>query len=496
MSSDNHDNLTGPTTVPFVEPADRAPIGLSVQGRYRIVGELGTGAFGTVYLAEQETTGHRVAIRLLPRGFVGAPHAVEAIRRMSRSIVDASTAHPGLVRVREFGEAETGRPFVAMEFVEGRRLSEILSEGEVDMGAALRLSLDLGGAVEALHNLGLIHGALRPCNVMVLEDGRVKLMDVELAGLRDAPVMEGVITAKPPAEYLSPEQIRQAPVTEKTDIYAFAVILYELLCGVPPFRAATSEAVLAQHLTETPIRMSLRRPAVPVAVERIVRRALDKQPESRPFMPDVLNRLWAEANTPATRWQRTAAVVGGAAVAVSIAVLVAWSMFAPRPSALRSLAQSASRLAAEQAQVNASPTSSALATAKRVAPMAGPATPSVQPSAASPAAENRAYWIQVGAFKDHEAAKRLAGRLRQQNYRVEESPARADERETVGGAPSASSPSRGSASDEYDVFVGGGDVLHRVRVGPYADRAAATSALKALEGKGYKPFITKRREAS
>ena len=485
MSSDSHESVTGPTAVPSVEPADRAPIGLGVQGRYRIVGELGTGAFGTVYLAEEETTGHRVAIRLLPRGFVGAPHAVKAVQRMSRSIVDASTAHPGLVRVREFGEAETGRPFVAMEFVEGRRLSEILSEGEpLDIGTALRLSLDLGGAVEALHNRGLIHGALRPRNVVVLKDGRVKLMDVELAGLRDAPAMEGVITAKPPAEYLSPEQICQAPVTEKTDIYAFAVIPYELLCGVPPFRAATSEAVLAKHLTETPVRMSLRRPAVPVAVERIVRRALDKQPEPRPFMPDVLNRLWAEANTPATRWKRTAAVVGGAALAASIAVLVAWSLFAPRPSALRSLAQSAALLAAEQAQMNASPTSSALATAKRVAPMAAPTTPAVQPSAtASPAAENRAYWIQVEAFKDPAAAKRLAGRLRQQNYRVEESSAGTDERETVGSAPSASAAAAVSTR---------GDVLHRVRVGPYADRSAATSALKALEGKGYKPFIARR----
>src|SRR5206468_10612118 len=104
---------------------------------------------------------------------------------------------------------------------------------------------------EALQHQGLSHAALRACKGMVLEDGRVKLMDVGLAGLRDAPAMEGVITATPPAEYLSPEQIRQAPVTEKTDIYAFAVTLYELFCGVPPFQAATSEAVLAKHLTET-----------------------------------------------------------------------------------------------------------------------------------------------------------------------------------------------------------------------------------------------------
>src|SRR5207249_957939 len=158
-----------------------------VQGRYRIVRALGTGAFGSVCLAEDESTGHQVAIRLLPRWLAAPPHAAQAVLRRGRSIIAASAAHPGLVRVHEFGELETGGIFAAMEFVEGRRLSEILSGGEpLDISAAIRLALDLGGSVETLHNMGLVHGALRPCNVLVLEDGRVKLMDLELAGLRDA----------------------------------------------------------------------------------------------------------------------------------------------------------------------------------------------------------------------------------------------------------------------------------------------------------------------
>jgi serine/threonine-protein kinase len=217
-----------------VEPGDRAPIGLRIQDRYRIAGELGAGPFGTVCLAEDEATGHRVAIRLLPHALAGALHAAQSVRRVGRSIVAASKSHPGLARVLEFGEVEHGRPFVAMELVEGRRLSEILSEGKpLDVGAALRLALDLGGAVETLHNMGLVHGALRPRNVMVLADWRVKLMDLELIGLRDASATKTVLAAEPPAEYLSPEQVRRAPLTEGTDIYAFAVILYEMLGGAP-----------------------------------------------------------------------------------------------------------------------------------------------------------------------------------------------------------------------------------------------------------------------
>src|SRR5947208_3401738 len=333
---------TGPTARPFVEPGDRAPVGLSVKGRYRIVRELGAGAFGSVCLAEDEATGHPVAIRFLPRALSGASDATQAVQRMGRAIVAASTGHPGLVRVLEFGEEENGRAFLAMELAEGRRLGETLSGcNTLDVDAALRLVLDLGAAVETLHNMGAVHGALRPRNVMVLEDGRVKLMDVELAGLRDAPAMESILAAESPAEYLSPEQIRRAPVTEKTDIYAFGVVLYEMLCGVPPFQAPTREVILAKHLTETPVPIRRRRHGVSASVERLVAQALDKKPEARPLMQDVLNGLWADANGPATRWKRTAAIAGVGALAASLAAIVVWGLFEPRPSTPRQLAQPA-----------------------------------------------------------------------------------------------------------------------------------------------------------
>src|SRR5207247_2232183 len=137
----------------------------------------------------------------------------------------------------------------------------------IDLPEALLVALALAAALETLHNMRLVHGALRPSNVMVLEDGRVKLMDLELAGLRDAQANEGLLAAEPPAEYLSPEQIRRAPATEKTDIYAFGVILYEMLCGVPPFQAPTRDAVLSKQLTETPTPMRRRRRAIPASVE-------------------------------------------------------------------------------------------------------------------------------------------------------------------------------------------------------------------------------------
>ena len=205
-------------------------------------------------LGEDESTGHRVAIRFLPRNFANTPQAAQAVLRMGRSIMAASTSHPAMARVLEFGELDAGRPFTVTEFVEGRRLSEMLSgHTALEVHAALRLALELGGAVETLHNMGFVHGAISPRNVMVLEDGRVKLLDIELSGLRDAREVQGLVNVDSPAEYLAPEQIQKAPITEKTDIYAYGVILHELLSGAPPFQGSTREAIVTKHLKEAPV---------------------------------------------------------------------------------------------------------------------------------------------------------------------------------------------------------------------------------------------------
>jgi serine/threonine-protein kinase len=165
----------------------------------------------------------------------------------------------------------------------------------------------------------------------VFADGRVKLMDVELIGLRDASAPKIAHAAEPPAEYLSPEQVRGDPLAGGSDTYSFAVILYEMLCGVPPFQAATREAVLAMQQTETPPLVRRRRRAVSAPVESIVALALSKEAARRPPMQDILDLLWAEANRPPSQWKRRAAIIGGTTLAASLAVVGAWSLFASPP---------------------------------------------------------------------------------------------------------------------------------------------------------------------
>ena len=321
----------GPKANPLAQRGEVVATGLRVRGRYRVVSEIGTGAFGTVCLGEDESTGHRVAIRFLPRNFANAPQASQAVLRMGRSIMAASASHQAMARVLEFGELDAGRPFTVSEFVEGRRLSDsLVGHTPLDVHTALRTALELGGAVETLHNLGFVHAAITPRNVMVLEDGRVKLLDIELSGLRDAREIQGLVNVEQSAEYLAPEQIQKGPITEKTDIYAYGVVLHELLTGAPPFQGPSREAIFAKHLREAPAPIHRGRDGIPASVSRAVTLALYKQPEARPLMGDVLNLLWTGAHGPAPRRTRTAMIAGGSALAMLAIGAVVWGALALR----------------------------------------------------------------------------------------------------------------------------------------------------------------------
>ena len=313
--------------------------GQRVRDRYRIVRELGSGGLGTVYVAEDEVTGQQVAVRFFPRSIATAPGVVRAVHASGRLITAASASHPGLVRVLEIAAVAPGQPFAVMELVEGRPLSDLMVSGKpLDLPTARRWALDLGGAVEALHNIGIMHGGLRTRNVMVLPNGSVKLMDVELAGLLD--LSSSTVVDASPAEYLAPEQIRRALTSEKTDVYALGTIIYEMLSGAPPFRAPTREAVLANQLAQPPRPMNQRR--VTGAAERTVMQALEKDPARRPWINEMLNGLWGEAAVatpvpPARGWKRPVAIAGGVAGLAAIAAGGIWAVLGPEPFGARSL---------------------------------------------------------------------------------------------------------------------------------------------------------------
>ena len=364
-----------------------APVS-SLVGRYRLVSEQGTGLFGVVWLAEEAATGRPVALRLLPRELTGLANVAETIRRRARAVIEASRGHPALVRVLEYGTTDDGQLFAVMERAEGRPLSDTFDERQRLTGpAALRLAVEMGGPVETLHTVGLVHGAIRPGNFLVA-DGRVTLMDVETAALRDAPALQHLVAARSPAAYLAPEQIQGRPVTEKTDVYAFGATLYELLAGAPPFEASARGGVLDMHLNAPPPLMRRRRRTVPVSVEAILMEALDKRPEQRPFMARVLNHVATEAGSGTPRWRRAAVLAAGLVGAVAIAAPIASSVLitrAPAPTAGPASAPPAPAPAdaVSQAAVSAG-TFLPAAPAVAPSPIEAPAAPSVEPPPIGP----------------------------------------------------------------------------------------------------------------
>src|SRR5437870_10921828 len=156
--------------------------------------------------------------------------------------------------------------------------------------------------------------------------------------------IQGLVNVDPQAEHLSPEQSQKGPVTEKTDIYAYGIVLYELLSGTPPFQGSTRDAIFTKHLKDASIPIHRRRDGVPASVSRAVTLALYKQPEARPLMRDVLNLLWTGAHGPAPRRTRAAVIAGGAAALAAAAIVaVVWGVLALRPPAGSAPAQPTAR---------------------------------------------------------------------------------------------------------------------------------------------------------
>ena len=305
-------------------------------GRYQLVSEQGTGPFGTVWLAEDTASHKLVAVRLLPRELTDTENVAETIQRRASAVVEASHTHPGLGSVIEYGTTDDGRLFAVMERVEGQRLSKMLEgRGRLGVPATLQLAADMGGPVAFLHGKGLVHGALRPGNFAVA-DGSVILMDVETIALRDVSGLQHLVAAQSPAAFLAPEQILGLPITEKTDVYAFALTLYEMLTGGSPFEAATREVMIHRQLNAAPLSLRRRR-KVPVVVETVIMEALDKRPEHRPYMREVLAHIASEASTAGSSWKRLTAVGVGIVLVAGIGGSLAWSVLAPRWSALPSV---------------------------------------------------------------------------------------------------------------------------------------------------------------
>ncbi len=247
-------------------------------GRYRILRKLGTGGMANVYLAEDEVLGRRVAIKILNDRHAGDDQFVERFRREAKNA--ASLSHPNIVSIYDRGEAE-GTYYIAMEYLDGRSLKElIVARGPAPIHLAVDYARQILAAIRFAHRHGIVHRDIKPHNVLVDGEGRLKVTDFGIARAGVSQMTEaGSIIGT--AQYLSPEQAKGAPVDQTSDLYSVGVVLYELLTGVVPFSGDTPVEIAMKHLSNVPEPPSAKRADVPRDLDMVVMRALAKDPSER-----------------------------------------------------------------------------------------------------------------------------------------------------------------------------------------------------------------------
>ena len=288
-------------------------------GRYRILRKLGSGGMANVYLAEDEDLGRRVAIKILNERYANDELFNERFRREAKSA--AALSHPNIVAIYDRGEAD-GIPYIAMEVIEGRSLKElILSSGSLPIAQAVEYAKEILNALRFAHRNGIIHRDIKPHNILLGAEDRLKVADFGIARA-GASQMTEVGSIMGTAQYLSPEQARGAPVTAGSDLYSVGVVLYEMLTGETPFTGDTPIEIAMKHLNEAPRPPSELRGEIPPELDQIVLRALAKDPHERyqsaeEFSAD-LDRLEAGIPvSPETTAAATAVLAGGPATAAT-----------------------------------------------------------------------------------------------------------------------------------------------------------------------------------
>ena len=273
--------------------------------RYRTLSPIGEGGMGSVHLAEDLELGRKVALKSLSPEYAGDGAARKRLLREAAAA--ARLDHPFICKVYEVGETD-GLPFIAMEYVEGRTLADKLSAGAVALPEALRLAGEMAEALECAQSHGVVHRDVKPSNVMLAEDGHVKVMDFGIAkrlALGDGDATAALTTTVGlwgTLPYMSPEQLRGEQVDSRSDIFSFGLVLYEMLTGRRPFARESAVATAAATLTEPAPPIEARVAGSAPLLGHLIDRLLAKDPEERfQTFRDVrteLASILAAAGTP------------------------------------------------------------------------------------------------------------------------------------------------------------------------------------------------------
>ena len=273
-----------------LETPPRSPLlGTLFAGKYRILSELGRGGMGEVYLAQDAALARTVALKLLPEERGRDPESRERLVREAKAA--AALDHPYVCSIHEVGEAD-GRLYFVMEYVEGRTLRDRIAEGPLPVKQALEVAAEVAEALQSAHEKGLVHRDIKPANIMLMEKGHAKVMDFGLAkalpgrrppaepGQEPTSLTKDGVSPGTPA-YMSPEQLRGEEVDQRSDIFSFGMVIYEMLTGRHPFKGETGYTTASAILKESPRPLAELIPGIPAPLQQVLDRMLAKDPGSR-----------------------------------------------------------------------------------------------------------------------------------------------------------------------------------------------------------------------
>src|SRR4051794_25660818 len=264
------------------------PAPVILGGRYEVHRRLARGGMAEVFLARDQALDRPVAVKILFPEFAADPAFVERFRREAQAA--ANLSHPNIVGVYDWG-SESGTYYIVMEYVEGQALAEVIRDaGPLHPRRAAEVIFEVAGALGFAHQRGVVHRDVKPGTVLISTTGTAKVTDFGIARALSSPAddLTQAGSVMGTATYFSPEQAQGFTVDARSDLYSLGVVLYEMVCGRPPFTGDTPVAIAYKHVQEAPPRPTSIVSGIPEGLEAIIGKLLAKNPDSRYLSADDL----------------------------------------------------------------------------------------------------------------------------------------------------------------------------------------------------------------